>query len=67
MLAVGPLMEVVGGGHRVEVHGIQVRHHDSMPLPFERFDGQIEHGRVERLWLMVRVDNQYVHNSSLGQ
>ncbi|MNS43016.1 hypothetical protein D3C72_754100 [compost metagenome] len=64
VLGVLALAEVIGTGHRVPAHGVQVADLHLVALGAEGFHGLVTQGSSERLRLGVSVDDQYIHKHS---
>ncbi len=64
VLGVLALGKVIGTGHRVPAHGVQVTDLHLMALGAKGFHRLITQGSRERLRLGVSVDDQYIHKHS---
>ncbi|MNR12572.1 hypothetical protein D3C85_1289360 [compost metagenome] len=56
-----PLAEVLGTGDRIEAHGIEIGHHDLVPLLLQHLYRAVQQAAVEGFGFRVGVDDQYVH------
>ncbi|MCY1177781.1 hypothetical protein D9M73_181050 [compost metagenome] len=64
VLGVLALGKVIGTGHRVPAHGVQVTDLHLMALGTEGFHSLVTQGCRERLRFGVSVDDQYIHKHS---
>ncbi|MDT4853620.1 hypothetical protein FQZ97_878940 [compost metagenome] len=61
VLGIGAFTKISCTGDRIPLHLIQVRNVDAMALRTQFFDRQIFHGGIERLRLVVRLNNEDMH------
>jgi hypothetical protein len=66
VLRVLALAKVGRAGHRVEAHGVQIRHLHLPAQLLEVLDGGVLHRGDKGLGLVVGVDNQQLHGGILA-